>query len=62
MVDNFRGKSEKALKIFMVINFMTAISPGAWHCCTSDDVINTRARNLLSIVTKPYLQRLGQIA
>ena len=33
--------------IFVVINFMTATSPGAWHCCTNDDVINTSARDLL---------------
>ena len=44
---NFRGKSEKALKIFVVLNFVTATSLGAWHCCISDDVINTRARDLL---------------
>ena len=59
MAGNFRGESEKALKInFVVLNFVTATSPGAWHCCISDDVIDTHARNLLS--TKPYLQRLGQ--
>ena len=28
--------------IFVVLNFVAATSPGAWHCCTSDDVINTR--------------------
>ena len=41
---NFRGKSENAL--FMVLNFVIATSPGAWHC-TSDDVhlINTHARS-----------------
>ena len=46
---NFCGKSEiKALKInFVVLNFVTATSPGAWHCCTSDDVINTCVRDLL---------------
>ena len=44
---NFRGKSKKALKInFMVLNFVTATSLGAWHCCISDDVIDTSARNL----------------
>ena len=32
--------------IFVVLNFVTATSPGAWHCCTNDDVINTRARDL----------------
>ena len=48
MVGNFRGKSENALKInFMVLNFVTATSPGAWHCCTSDDVIDTHASDLL---------------
>ena len=26
--------------IFMVLNFVAATSPGAWHC-TSDDVIDT---------------------
>ena len=44
---NFRGKSEKALRInFRGFKFVTEISPGAWHC-TSDDVINTHARSLL---------------
>ena len=33
--------------IFMVLNFVTATSPGVWHCCTSNDVIDTLARNLL---------------
>ena len=33
--------------IFAVLNFVIANNPGAWHCCTSDDVIDTRARNLL---------------
>ena len=48
MAGNFRGKSEKALKInFCGFKFMTATSPGAWHCYTSDDVINTRSRDLL---------------
>ena len=45
---NFRGKSKKALKVnFRGLNFVTATSLGAWHCCTSDDVIDTRARDLL---------------
>ena len=33
--------------IFVVLNFVTATSPGAWHCCTSDDIIDSRARDLL---------------
>ena len=33
--------------IFVVLNFMTATSTGAWHCCTSDDVIDTGAPYLL---------------
>ena len=33
--------------IFVVLNFVTATNPGVWHCCTSDDVIDTRACNLL---------------
>ena len=33
--------------IFVVLNFVTAISTGAWHCCISDDVIDTCARDLL---------------
>ena len=37
---NFCGKSEKALKINF--SFVTATSPGVWHC-TSDDVIDTHA-------------------
>ena len=28
--------------IFVVLNFVTATSPGAWHCCINDDVIDTR--------------------
>ena len=48
MGSNFRGKSEKTLKNnFCGLNFVTATSLGAWHCCTSDDVIDTRARDLL---------------
>ena len=39
---DFCGKSEKALKINF--RFVTAISPGVWHC-TSDDVIDTHARS-----------------
>ena len=30
---------------FVVLNFVIATSPGAWHC-TSDDVIDTRAHDL----------------
>ena len=49
MGSNFRGTSEKALKInFVVLNFVTATSTaGARHCCTNNDVIDTGARNLL---------------
>ena len=48
MGSNFRGKSQKALKFnFRGLNFVTATSTGAWQCCTSDDVIDTRARDLL---------------
>ena len=41
--------------IFVVLNFVTATSLGAWpwHCCINDDVINTHARD--HFVTKPYL-------
>ena len=46
MGSNFRGKSEKALKInFRGFKFRDSTSPGAWHCC--DVVIYTHARNLL---------------
>ena len=38
--------------IFVVLNFVTATSPGAWHCYTCDDVIDTRAR-----ITKLYTYR-----
>ena len=33
--------------IFVVLNFVTAIRPGALHCSTRDDVIDTCARDLL---------------
>ena len=33
----------KVCNIFVVLNFVIATSPGAWHCCTSDDVITPRA-------------------
>ena len=33
--------------IFVVLNFVTATSPGVWHCFTSDGIIDTRARDLL---------------
>ena len=40
MAGGFYGKSKKALKlIFMALSFMTATSPGTWHC-TSDNVID----------------------
>ena len=32
--------------ISVVINFVTATSLGAWHCCTSNDVIDIHARDL----------------
>ena len=40
--------------IFMVLNFVTATSLGAWHCCISDDVIDTRTRNLLCLLSHTY--------
>ena len=41
---NFRGKFEKALKInFRGFKFRDSNQSRAWHCCTSDDVINTRS-------------------
>ena len=60
---NFRGKSEKALKlIFVVLNFVTATSPGDQDC-TSDDVINTSTRSRLqSSLLLSHTCRLGQIA
>ena len=61
MGSNFRESPKRPSKLFFVVlNFVTATSSGAWHCCTNDDVINTCAHDLL--VTEPYLQRLGQIA
>ena len=30
--------------IFVVLNFVTATTPGMWHCAT-DDVIDTHARS-----------------
>ena len=58
---NFRGKSKRPSKlIFVVLNFMTVTSPGAWHCCTSNDVFHIHVLAIF-FVTKPYLQRLGQI-
>ena len=51
MWSNFRGKSEKALKInfrgFKFRDSNCATSPGAWYRCISDDIIDTRARDLL---------------
>ena len=48
MGSNFRGKSEKALKInFRGFKFRYSNQSGAWHCCTNDDVIDTRARERL---------------
>ena len=42
--------------IFVVLNFVTATSPGAWHCCTNDDAIDTCTHDLLCfILAKPYL-------
>ena len=41
----FCKKSEKASNlIFVLLNFVIATSPGAWHC-TSDYVIDARARS-----------------
>ena len=31
--------------IFVVLNFMTATSLRAWHCCISDDVSNNQERS-----------------
>ena len=45
---NFRGKSEKALKIIFrgfKFRYSNQTSPGAWHY-TSDNVIDTRALDL----------------
>ena len=48
MAGNFRGKSEKALKInFCGFKFRDSNQSRGWHYCISDDVINTRARDLL---------------
>ena len=47
---NIRGKFKRDLKIkFRDFKFRDSnqSSLGAWHCCTSDDVIDTRARDLL---------------
>ena len=45
MGTNFRGKSEKALKINF--RFVTAASPGRGTAALNDDVIDTSARDLL---------------
>ena len=45
-VESLKRPSKLILK-FVVLHFMTATSPAAWHCCTSDDVIDTRTRDLL---------------
>ena len=60
---NYRGKCKKALKIkFRGFNFVTATSPGVWHCISDDDIrVHSHSRSSL-FNTKPYLQRLGQIA
>ena len=48
MGSNFRGKSKKALKIsFRGFKFHDSNQSRAWHCCISDDVFDTRARDLL---------------
>ena len=70
MAGNFRGKSEKGLKIKQPVQGRgTAHSAmirgplrkglGTRLC---DDVIDTRARSRSLFNTKPYLQRPGQIA
>ena len=47
MAGNFVESPTRLSKlIFMVLNFMTATIQGAWDR-TSDDIINTRACNLL---------------
>ena len=60
MAGNFRvglifveSPKRPSKSIFVVLNFVTATSPGVWHCCTSDDVIDTRGRNLLSYLVIP---------
>ena len=54
MGSNFRGKSEKALKInFRGFKFRDSNQSRAWHCCISDDVIDTRARDLLCYYAIP---------
>ena len=40
--------------IFVVLNFVAATSPGAWHCCTSDNVFVTRAHNLVCLLSHTY--------
>ena len=48
---NFHGRPSNL--IFVVLNFVTATNPWAWHCCTSDDVIDTHARDLL-LLSRTY--------
>ena len=43
---NFRESLKRPSKfIFVVLNFVIATSPGAWHC--DGVIIDTRARDLL---------------
>ena len=47
MGSNFRGKSEKALKINLRgFKFRDSNQYRAWQCCTTDDVIDTGAHDL----------------
>ena len=51
---NFRGNLKRPSKsIFVVLNFVTVTSPGAWHC-TSDDVIDIRARSRSLLLSHTY--------
>ena len=48
--------------IFVVLNFVIATSPEAWHCCTRDDVIEVMhvldlARDLLCLILSHYTYR-----
>ena len=48
MEGNFCGKSEKALKInFRGLKFRDSNQSRGVACCTNDDVINTRAHDLM---------------
>ena len=42
--------------IFVVLKFMTATSPGAWHCCTSDDIMYTPSQSS-SLLTETWTNK-----